>query len=319
MAENEKMGGRAVDNSDSKKLSDELKQIAQVQAGQDTKLPESIVRADLVPRELETGETEIVFQRHGKYERDVNAPDKGSLTPESQQAEYESAKQFFKLQLETVPAEERSKVFILVIASDTQYLGDPEAGRRSTETANVVLRAAREVLVEYGLSEDQILNDSTGIKGDGEARPTPILREPKAFDESPEYIKFLKDKYENNTEYGENSKFWQAFEGDWEKEQREEMGAEGPEEMADRLQKSFNILARYAKFFHQKNPDSRLIAWAATHYDTISPYVKRELIGIDKDTFLGVDYGAGITVKLDARGRADTIIDNKTYVVPTKS
>jgi len=310
----EKIGGRAVENGDQNKLGDELKAIVQDQ----TKIPESIVRADLAPRDIETGETEIIFQRHGKYERDENAPNKGSLTPEAQQDEYDSAKKFFQLQLEAIPADERSKVNLLVIASDTQYLGQKDAGKRSTETANLVLKAARDVLNNYGLSEDQILNDTTNVKGNGEARPAPILREPKAFDESPEFIEFLKDKYERNTEYGEGSKFWQAFEGDWEKEKREEMGAEGPDEMADRLQKSFDILARYSKFFHQKHPESRLIVWAASHYDTISPFVKRELMRIDKDKFLGVDYGAGISIKLNRNGSADTIINAKTYKVPTK-
>lgn len=311
----EKMGGRAVENSDEKNITDELKAIAQDQSD----IPESIVRADLAPREIHAGETEIVFQRHGKYERDETATDKGSLTPEAQQAEYEAAKKFFQQQLDSVPEAERSKVKLLVIASDTHYQGNKDAGQRSTETANLVLKAAREVLVEYGLSEDQILNDTTNIKGGGEARPTPILREPKAFDETPEYIDFLKDKYEKNTEYGESSKFWQAFEGDWEKETRQEMGAEGPDEMADRLKRSLAILSRYAKFFHHNNPDSRLIIWATSHYDTISPFVKRELMGLDKDRFLGVDYGAGITIKLDASGDADTTINNKNYKISTEN
>ncbi len=316
MAEKEKMGGRAVEDSDGKRLAKELKAIADSHVAPPIKIPESIVREDLAPIAIDSGETEIVFQRHGKYERDTNAPDKGSLTPEAQQIEYESAKKFFQAQLETVPPDERLKVRLLVVASDTHYQGDPEAGMRSTETANLVLKAAREVLNGFGLSEDQILNLSTNIKGKGEARPTPILREPKAFDESPEFIEFLKDKYERSTEYGEGSKFWQAFEGDWEKEKREEMGAEGPDEMADRLKKSLSILSRYAKFFHQKHPGSRLIIWATSHYDTISPYVKRELMGIDKDTFLGVDYGAGISIKLDKDNKAETIINNHKYSVP---
>lgn len=308
------MGGRSVDDSKENKLAQELKAIVDSQAQPTIKseIPESITRMDLSPREIAQGETEIVFQRHGRYERDENASDSGSLTPESQQAEFDAARVFFQRQIESVPATERSKIQLLVVASDTRYMGKEETGMRSTETANIVISAAREVLQQYGLSEDQILNDTTNIKGDGEARPTPVLREPNAFNESPEYINFLKEKYELP---GQDSQFWAAFEGDWEKETREAMGAEGPDQMADRLQSSLNILARYSKFFHQQHPDSRLIIWAATHYDTISPFVKREVVGADKDTFLGVDYGAGIAIKLNQAGQADTIINGKDYSV----
>jgi hypothetical protein len=309
----EKLAGHAVDDS-TNNIEEEI-----TNSVSNPEIPNSIVRADLSPRDLGIGDTEIVFQRHGRYQRDENSPERGSLTAEAQSEEHESALQFFRQQVEAIPEGERGNFYLLVLASDTRYLGDPDAGMRSTETANIVLDAAKEILGEYGLSEDQILNISTNINGNGEARPTPILREPKILDESPEFIEFLKDKYERSTEYGEGSMFWQAFEGDWEKEKREEMGAEGPDEMADRLQKSLDILSRYSKFFHYKHPESRLVIWAASHYDTISPYAKRELMGLDKDTFLGVDYGSGITIKVSPSGEADTIINNKVYKVPIKN
>jgi len=309
----EKLAGHAVDDTGDNSEDEIANSI------NNPEVPNSLIRADLSPRELAIGDTEIVFQRHGKYQRDENSPERGSLTEEAQLDERNSALEFFRQQIESIPINERGNFFLLVLASDTHYLGDSDAGMRSTETANLVLDAAKEILSEYGLSENQILNHSTDIKGDGEARPTPILREPKIFDESPDFVDFLKDKYEKSTEYGDGSMFWQAFEGDWENEKRQEMGAEGPDEMADRLQKSLDILSRYSKFFHYKHPESRLVIWATSHYDTISPYAKRELLGLDKDTFLGVDYGSGIAIKVSPSGDGDTIINNTSYKVPIKS
>ncbi len=58
--------------------------------------------------------------------------------------------------------------------------------------------------------------------------------------------------------------------------------------------------------------------WGATHYDTISPYVKRDLFEVGKETQLMVDYGGGITIDIDANGTAKTELGGKEYQVPLK-
>ena len=109
--------------------------------------------------------------------------------------------------------------------------------------------------------------------------------------------------------------FWIAFEEDIEKEKRIEMGAEGPDEIADRLKQVVSILSRYARMYHKNNPGRRLVIWAATHYDTISPFVKRGIFGVGKEVPLGVDYGAGISIGIDSAGNLTTRIDGQEHTI----
>lgn len=277
----------------------------------------NVERSDLAPRELEPDETLIVVQRHGKYERDKQSEEAGKLTEKARVDETVAAKDFLEKQLALVPEADRDKVDFLFVASDTQY----GVGQRSLETANIVLETARSVLEEHGLGQNQILNNSSRIKGGDESRTMPHLREPQIFDQSWDFVQFLKETYDpvdpdDPGTKGFGPKFWGAFEEDLAKEKRMEMGAEGPDDLADRLKKSMDILARFARRYHSENPDRRLVIWAASHYDTITQLVKRDLYGAGKEQFVGVDYGAGITVKVDKEGNADTIIDGKRYQVP---
>jgi hypothetical protein len=112
-----------------------------------------------------------------------------------------------------------------------------------------------------------------------------------------------------------NQNFWIAFEEDTDKETRLAMGAEGPDEITDRTAQTVRAIARYAAAHHQANPDRRLIVWATTHYDTISPFVKRDVLGVGKEQPLPVNYGAGITIDIDKTGRATSRIGGREYVI----
>lgn len=271
-------------------------------------LPKKIEKYNIEPIPLEAGGTEIVLQRHGKYERSADSPNVGSLTKEGAEEVYVLGKNFFEKLFDSIPESERKDIEILVLASDTQYKG---GGRRSMETADQVVRGLKEELKKMNLSEDQILNFSGNFKGEGNTRPMSELREPQMIDNSPEFLQFLKEKYGDM-----NLEFWIAFEEDKEKETREKMGAEGPDEIADRLNYVVNVLARYGRFYHKKHPGKRLVVWAATHYDTISPYVKREIFEVGKEVPLGVDYGAGVSINLDKEGGATVKVAGEEYDVP---
>ena len=176
------------------------------------------------------------------------------------------------------------------------------------ETARKVMEAAKEQLGEFGMNEDQVINKAGRLKGEGGPRPTADLREPQMFDNSPEFVNFLKEKY------GDMGKdFWVAFEDDAEKETREKMGAEGPDEITNRLKHVVAVLNRYSRMYHSKYPNKRLVIWAATHYDTISPFVKREIFDVSKETPLAVDYGAGISIKVNPDGNLTTKVAGKEY------
>lgn len=266
-------------------------------------IPRKIEKSDIEALSIKIGGTEIVLQRHGIYERSIDNPNAGSLTEAGAQDVYDLSKKFFESLFESIPEEERGTLDILVVASDTQYR---EGGRRSMETADKVIEAIKEKLEEFGMSQSQLLNTSERYKQ--QPRPMPDLREPQMFDNSPDFVAFLKEKY------GDLGKeFWIAFEEDIERETRQAMNAEGPDEIADRLKHVVEVLKRYSRVYHSKHAGKRLVLWAATHYDTISPYVKREVLKVGKEVPLGVDYGAGISIEIDSDENLSTRVSGRDY------
>ncbi len=280
-------------------------------------LPEKIFADEIQPHDLGVGGTEIVLQRHGKYITEVSDPRVGSLTLESENDQEDKARSFVEGLLSEIPEDEWDTLDILIIASDTQYMG---GGRRSLETATAVQKGMQEALEDAGLGEDRIINNTTPVRtlggqlAKGQPRIEPRLREPQAFDKSPEYIDMLEEKHGKKTQA-----FWIAFEGDHHAEERVAMGAEGPDDIADRTISAVDTLARYAEAYHKSHPGRRLVIWAATHYDTISPLVKREIAGKEKDDTFLVDYGAGITIDIPQEGKAKSTIAGKQYEVPLKT
>jgi hypothetical protein len=270
--------------------------------------PERLTRDDLQPGDMPNGGTEIVLQRHGEYVREPEHENVGSLTPEAAATERQMAEAYFESLLAGIDEQEWGSLDILFIASDTQYHG---GGRRSLETAIIAEEAAQEVLARHGLNpHEHVINLHHPIHGDDQSpRPKAMLREPRMFTESPDFVDALRAKY------GEGRDFWVAFEEDLERELREGSGAEGPDDLANRMGYALMVIGKYARLYHQANPDRRLVVWATTHYDTISPFVKREIFGVGKEQYVGVDYGAGMVVDIDAEGAATTTIDGRSYPV----
>lgn len=273
-------------------------------------LPDKLTKEDIQPKPGDPESTQIILQRHGAYERSRYSENVGSLPPESAQAEYEAALKYFESYLAALNEEERQNVEIIVVSSDTQYF---EGGRRSLETASLAQRAAEEVLKKYGIPTENIINNTGRLSGDGQPRTMPKLREPNFLNESPDFLDFMLEKYGDL-----NLDFWLAFEEDRHKDVREQMGAEGPDDIADRTAFTIRVLARYAKAFHKANPGKRLIIWGATHYDTISPFVKRDVFEEPKEKQLLVSYGGGFTIDIDSEGNASTELGGKNYTVNIK-
>lgn len=286
-----------------------------VEATEAVEHPTKIEKSDIKPGRIEAGGTEIVLQRHYKYIRDREDPNAGGIAPEVAKEGKNGAIDFFRSALEQVPEGERDSVHVLVVASDTEYF---KKGRRSYETGSIVQEAAEEVFKENEVPTDNVINTTGRLKsldGKGGPKPMPRLREPNFLQDSPDYAQFLLDKHDGEINLG----FWIDFEEDTYKAEREGMGAEGPAEIADRTAFTVEALAKYAEMWHRANPDQRLIIWAATHYDTISPYVKREVFEVPNADQLLVDYGGGITIDIDVEGKATSEIGGKEYAVPVKS
>lgn len=268
--------------------------------------------ADIKPEVPDSGGTVIFVQRHEEYNRQ-GAVGLGSLAAEAAARIESQAIAVLGGILNNLPLWERSSVCLLVVASDTRFEG---VGQRSMETAQKVIDGARLAFAEAGvtLTTDHILNDSGHFRGLGTPRPTAALREPLMLADCPQFVRFLVDKY--GAVDSSDKRFWTAFEEDWEREARLTMGAEGPDEMAMRLHRSIRVLARFSFAYHRRHPGSRLIIWAVSHYDTISPYVKRYVIDVPKSVFVGVTYGGGMTVRIGTDRQATTQIGGNLYQVP---
>lgn len=264
-------------------------------------------RGEIRPRNIALGGTEVVLQRHGKYIRDKDNPDAGGLTQEAIQLETESAERYFSELIASIPESERNSISVLFVSSDTSYAN---SGRRSYQTTEVAQQVAEQLFQENGIHLLNILNISPSSINKGAPIPMRTLREPQMFDKSPDFISFMKEKYGDL-----DQSFWIAFEEDVEREARLEMGAEGPDEISDRMKAALRMLIQYSETFHSETPNSRLIIWAGTHYDTISPFVKRDVLHRDKSTPVLVDYGGGIVIDIDQSGQASTVVSDNEYKI----
>ena len=252
-----------------------------------------IEKSDIKVPHLEPGTSAIVFQRHGKYDRDNMSETAGSLLADDAQATFERDITFFEDLLAC--DSDGNETMILFTSSDTQYA---DKGYRSMETAQLAEDAAIEVMNRLGIDpSERIINLNADFKTDtfeatGQSiRPDRKIREPQIFDNM-DYVNFLKEKYG-----GLNPQAWGAHEMDAEKEKRKEFGAESVFDMLDRTKQSIAIMERYARVFHVNNPNKKLVIWTASHYDTISPLVK-DATDTSFEEYIPVDYGAGVVIEL---------------------
>jgi hypothetical protein len=272
-----------------------------------TKFPEKVGKENIKLTPPLPGGTAIVVQRHGRYITERTDEKAGSLTDEAlidvrQQGETE-----FGEMLSQLTPEEQQSVDVLVIASDTAFF---DKGQRSMETARVATEGIEAALTQHGLVPDE-----HELNGKGGPRPTKNIREPNIF---PEFSDLLEANYPGKM-------FW-AYETGKMADERRKMGKESTEEIGDRLANFIDVLARYSQAYHSKHvdkdgkPNRRLIVWVATHYDTISPYVKNHLTSrVDPEWFLPVDYGGGFVVNISPSGEAKTEIEGVEYPVPVKT
>lgn len=270
-----------------------------------------VEKEDIRPPELEAGGTAIVLQRHEKYNRDRNAEDAGSITAESAEDTKIRDRKFFD---EVLEAEDGDETMVLFISSDTQYAGK---GHRSMETAQLALDAASEAMQARGIDPStRILNLSDDFSTrrfsaeNRDIRPMKGIVEPKMFDDNPDFVKELGREFNppelqadidaRRTDVQLSPAAFEAYEADDPKVQelREKHGAEGVYDILDRTKHSIAVMERYASWFHKANPDKKLIIWAASHYDTISPLVK-DATDTSFDAYTPVDYGAGVVMTIE--------------------
>lgn len=284
---------------------------------------ERITESDLRVILPNIGETVFVLQRNAKDERNPESDNYGHLTPEAQEKTRNDAKVYFERILNILSKEEKGQLEILIVASGAELTAPegPEYNsphQRALETAAEIMEAARESLQKFNLSEKQIINSSlpairgkrakSGVKDIAEFDED--LGPPKILTDSPEYLRFLIEKY------GTGKELWVAYEADKDKNERERFGAEGVEDIAERMRVFVKFLARYGKILNSRQEDKRLIIWAVGHYDSLSPFIKNNILRRSvTEYYLPIETGAGITLEFDKEGRAKTEIGNQKFDV----
>jgi len=284
-----------------------------------TEKTQKVELEDIVTPELHVGETSIVFQRHGVYNRDINAVDAGSISPESAEQMKKHEREFFDKLLQ------QEDVYVFFVSSDTQYGGK---GHRSLETAQVAQDAAVEAMLDADIDpQERIINlnpsfaTSRHEETDQDIRPLAGIREPQIFNpDDAAYLKHLQENHgyaDEEAKAGLSPKAWAMHEMDAEPEARLKTGAEGQEDLIARTENSLAVLERYARVWHASNPGKRLVIWAASHYDTINPLVKkvdgtlRNDDGSLSDAYQQVDYGGGVVINLPADPESQKTLERR--------
>jgi hypothetical protein len=270
---------------------------------------DSQLEKSLVPEIPRSGyQTLIIIQRHGEYDNrwpedfdniKENEKSYGSLTEKGIAETKEKAEE----RLAVIMDQDADKTDFLILNSPTFWLDHESLGQRAKETAEIIRQVILENLESRGLSSKQLLNSFPKIRGDA-TRDDEKLSEGLMF-QVPEFVDFMRKKY------GQGSEFWQAFFADQDQAVRENLKAEGPTEIAQRIEKSIKVVARFAKIYQHRYPGRKLVVWMVTHGDGLTPYVQR-VIKVPKDSFRS-EFNEAIAISIDENGEAKTKINGVEY------
>ena len=240
----------------------------------------------------ETDGSSIILQRNAKDSRKNEISDFGALLPESAKKTEENAERIFNTIFENLGNKDKHSVDILIVAANTSLLtpdGSSSTHKRALETAEAVSKGVYSSMTKFGIPDSQLLNKN----GHPVELRSGILTDLKALEDSPKFIDYMV------TKYGTGQEFWETFEADIEREKRIEMEAEGPNEIAERVDSYIRVLNNALDFYHTNHPGRRVVAVVIGHYDNLSPYIKR-MLNKNMEDYLPIDYGSGIQIEIKA-------------------
>jgi len=280
---------------------------------------------DIRPEVPETEGTVIIYQRNAADKR-TPGKDFGALTEEGVKKTRDQAREFFSKLFSKMSIEERKQLDILVLASDSELHtpdGEKSDHKRAVDTATEVIHELAPLMKKNGLKENQLLNMEHA--SNGAPVEVSLLKDLRMIDETPEYVEFLEKKAQEAVGSGRKNLrgkelpaqlwFWIMFEEDEFKKKREELGAEGPTEIADRINAYFSMIKLLGDEYHKQNPGRKLLVWAVSHGDTITPYAKQHIADLPLDAFLPVKKNGGLTIEVSADGNATTQLSGKEFSV----
>ena len=167
------------------------------------------------------------------------------------------------------------------------------------------------------VAPEQFLNNHLSS---GRPVVTSMLQDLRVFNHTPTSRKFV-EELQKETCFSKNPKaFWAAYEEGKHTTLRPD-DVEGPNDIADRMFAAVHELLFFAQTHYrtalqQHSSPRRLVIWVVSHYDSISPFLKKYVLGVPPESaFWGIDYGAGITITVDLSGKLMTWIQNRSYII----
>ena len=244
-------------------------------------------------------ETQIILQRHCNYDKS-----NGNLLDSSVKDQEKIVLEFLK----SLEGENLENMYFLFVCSNT--VNANSENKRCVDSTNIAMHLIQSFLEYKGISKNHVINLDEDLNYDMQVKQTDKFAEPSMFTDKKGYIEFLKEK--NN---GMNQQFWIDFEEDRYKLERENLNAEGPDEIVERGVHYINVIQRFSNYFHIKKPNSKLIVWCGTHYDLISPLAKQTIFGYEKSDIINVDYCGGISFEIDKTNNLIANVNGHYYPV----
>jgi hypothetical protein len=280
----------------------------------------NLEKSDIHAEIPEPGGTVLVLQVNARDDRsDPKSPDFGALKPEAAEQTRLQAKEFFNQVFDGLNEEERAKVKIIVFASDAPLVmpgGVTSPHMRAFETGEKVIEGAMTSMTEHNIGSGTLLNNAP--ERGGKPVPVPGLVDLKMW-EKPEFVEYLRQLWGDK-------KLWPNYEGNWEPDMSLVQGinvppeAETPAEIAVRVRAALtDLTVDFARKYHEENPDGRLIIWADTMYDNISPWLKGYVYQADPARlYAPIEKSGGMVVKISPDGQTATIkIGSQEFQVPS--
>lgn len=280
----------------------------------------AITKEDLqFPETFNEGEVLISLVCNVKDIRSEADGELGTLYPEQAADFRESIRQKMEGLYGRLSPEERGKLDVVVLAGDTPLVTPGEGGllvnqRRAVLTGKEIIQAVRESMEANGVNPNEhLVSDGENPIAITQLRDVNMLHETDKPNVK-QFVDYLIEKY------GAGREFWMAYEDDAEKEMRESLGVEGPSEISERMSQLVNLSSHIADMHQQRDSSRRVVVFAVGHYDNISPWAKRTLLGIDPSQgFIPVEKGGGLVIKKSADGNAETIVGGKQYPIKIES
>lgn len=243
---------------------------------------------------MSDGRIEMHVQRHDAHEQ-------GHLTPEGREHARETAEEKIRQYLDTNP-----DTHFMVIASDQPFdEREPDfGGLRAHETATIITDSIRKELGDRGLPSEQLF----GYADQESLSTSPTLREAGIF--SNDFMRHLREKYPDENQ-------WSIYYQDTDSEIRQQMGAESPLHLAQRMDYMIKVAEMVGSSFHRTpgKEDKPLMIWIVSHGGGLDSYL-HHYAGVPLNE-LGFELSGGFTLHADQDHGVVATVKGKEYSLHT--